>query len=126
MVQENKFSWKKRALSFKYALNGIKRLVSCEHNAWIHCVAAIMVVIAGFIFHISSTEWLVVVICIGMVLAAEGVNTAIEYLADAITVAPNEKIKHAKDVAAGAVLICAITAAVVGLMVFVPHIIALF
>lgn len=125
-MEESKFSWKKRALSFKYAFDGIKRLISGEHNAWIHCTAALLVTIMAFILEVSHIEWIILLICIGLVLAAEGFNTAIEYLANAITKDPNDNIKHAKDVAAGAVLICAITAAIVGLLIFTPYIIALF
>lgn len=120
-----KFSWKKRGRSFKYAFAGIRHLIVNEHNAWIHCAATVMVVTAGFILDIDKTEWCLVVLCIGMVLAAEGFNTAIEKLTDLASPGYSPLAGKAKDVAAGAVLITAIAAAVVGLIIFIPKILQL-
>lgn len=118
-----KFSWKKRGKSFVYAFNGIKHLVGKEHNAWIHCAATVMVIAAGFFFEISKTEWCLVILCIGMVFAAEGFNTAIEKLTDLASPGYNELAGKAKDIAAGAVLIAAIAAATIGFIIFIPKII---
>ena len=123
--KNNHFSWKNRLLSFKYAFNGIALLVRNEHNAWIHCFAAVSVVICGFIFNLKPLEWIVIVLAIGMVLAAEAFNSAIEALADVVSPKYNEAIKHTKDLAAGAVLLLAIAAAVIGLIIFVPKFIFL-
>lgn len=121
-MKNNGFTLRKRLRSFKFAFNGIKLLITKEHNAWIHCFAAVCVVIAGFILGLSATEWIAVVFAIGTVLAAEAVNSSIEALADLVSPGYNEAIKRTKDLAAGAVLILAIAAAIVGLIIFVPKI----
>ena len=124
-MENKQFSLKNRAKSFKYAFNGIRLLLTKEHNAWIHCAVAVIVIVFGFLFDISANEWLAIVIAIGAVLAAEGFNTAIERLADVVSPEYNEGIKSTKDIAAGAVLILAIAAVVVGLIVFVPKLMEL-
>lgn len=116
------FTFRKRIRSFRYAFNGIWLLITREHNAWIHCFAAISVVIAGAILGLSRMEWVAVVIVIGAVLAAEAVNSSIEALADLVSPEYNEAIKRTKDLAAGAVLLMAIAAAIVGLIIFIPKI----
>lgn len=119
-MKNSGFTFRKRLQSFRYAFNGIKLLVTGEPNAWIHCLAAICVVIAGAVLGLTSMEWIVVVIAIGSVLAAEAVNSSIEALADLVSPEYNEAIKRTKDLAAGAVLLTAIAAAIVGLILFVP------
>lgn len=121
-MKNDGFTLRKRLKSFKFAFNGIKLLISKEHNAWIHSFAAVCVIIAGFLFDISKTEWIAVVFAIGTVLAAEAVNSSIEAIADLVSPGYNEAIKRTKDLAAGAVLILAISAAIVGLIIFVPKI----
>ncbi len=116
------FSIRQRLKSFVYAWRGLLLLIRQEHNAWIHLSAAAGVVIAGFCFKITQLEWIAVVFCIGLVLAAETFNTAIEKLANVVSPDWNELIGKVKDVAAGAVLICAITAAIVGLIIFIPYV----
>lgn len=88
--------------------------------------AAVCVIIAGYVFGISAKEWIAVVFAIGTVLAAEAVNSSIEAIADLVSPGYNEAIKRTKDLAAGAVLILAIAAAIVGLIIFVPKIIETF
>lgn len=112
---------KKRIKSFGYAFKGIASLIRKEHNAWIHCTAIVLVTIAGFHFGITPTEWCIVVLCFGLVLAAEGFNTAIERLVDLVSLDFHPIAGDVKDVAAGAVLICAIAAAIVGMIVFIPY-----
>lgn len=119
---KEKFSWRKRRESFRYAFRGIRWLIQDEHNAWIHVCVAVGVVAAGLFFGLSSVEWIAVCIVIGVVLAAEAVNTAIETLADLVSPGYNELVKRAKDLAAGAVLLVAIAAALVGIIIFVPKI----
>ncbi len=116
------FSIKDRLRSFRYAFKGVVALFAKEHNARIHAVAAVCAVAAGFIFDISNMEWIAVVIAIGMVMAAEAFNTAIEYLADFVSPGHNEYIGKAKDVAAGAVLILAVCAVVIAMVIFIPKI----
>lgn len=118
------FSWKKRLKSFSYAFAGIKLLLREEHNALIHLAAAITAIIMGFAFKISMQEWIAVVFAIGVVFSAEMVNTAIEHICNYISPMNNAVIKKTKDLAAGAVLIVAITALVVALIIFVPKIAA--
>lgn len=118
-MRSKNFSWKARARSFKYAFRGISYLAS-EHNAWIHAVVAVAVITAGFFLHLSRMEWMAISISIGGVLMAEGFNTAIERLADKVSIEKDPLIGQAKDVAAGAVL-CFVTGAVaVGLLIFIP------
>ena len=119
-MKNSGFTFRKRLASFRYAFNGIRLLIQKEHNAWIHCFAAICVVIAGFFFGLSQTEWIAVVIVIGAVLSAEAIYSSIESLADLVSPEYNEIIKKTKDLAAGAVLIMAIAAAIVGSIIFFP------
>lgn len=116
------FSLGRRLAGFKYAFQGIRRLFAREANARIHAVAAGCVVAAGFGLDISAQEWLAVVIVIGAVFAAEGFNSAVEALGDVVSSDYNLQVKYAKDLAAGAVLLTAIAAAVVGLIIFAPKI----
>ena len=125
-MEKKHFSLTDRARSFKYAGRGIARLISREHNAWIHCFVAVCVVLAGLWLGLSTLEWAAVVLCIGAVLAAEGINSAIEALCDRVSPDYDEAIKHAKDLAAGAVLILATMSVVVGLLIFIPKFIALW
>lgn len=125
-MEKKHFSLTDRARSFKYAGRGIARLISREHNAWIHCFVAVCVVVAGLWLGLSTLEWAAVVLCIGAVLAAEGINSAIEALCDRVSPDYDEAIKHAKDLAAGAVLILATMSVVVGLLIFIPKFIALW
>lgn len=112
--------------SFANAWRGVTEFVRHERNAWIHCGMTVLVVLAGFLFGISRAEWVAVVFAIGLVLAGEAVNTAIERLSDVVQPERDERIRAVKDISAGAVLICAIAAAVIGLLVFLPKLILLF
>ena len=112
-----------RLRSFRYAFAGIVLLFREEHNAQIHATITVLVVVAGVVLRVSPVEWAVLVICIGVVLAAEAFNSAIERIADYLTLERDDRIRDIKDLAAGAVLLCAIAAAIVGLIVFVPHIV---
>lgn len=113
---------KKRLKSFVYAFKGIGSLLKKEHNAWIHCTAIVVVTIAGFSYGITPTEWCIVLLCFGMVLAAEAFNTAIERLVNLVSPDFHPIAGDVKDVAAGAVLICAIVAALIGGIIFLPYI----
>lgn len=124
-MKNDGFTFRKRLRSFSYAFNGIRLLITKEHNAWIHCFAAVCVVLAGFLLDISKMEWIACVIVIGAVLAAEAVNSAVEALADFVSSEYSETIKRTKDLAAGAVLLMAMAAAVVGGIIFFPKLIAL-
>ena len=125
-MKNDGFTLRKRLRSFRFAFNGIRLLIVKEHNAWIHCFAAVCVLIAGFVLGLSRMEWVAVCFAIGIVLSAEAVNSSIEALADVVSPEYNEAIKKTKDLAAGAVLILAIVAAVVGLLIFVPKLMEVF
>ncbi len=113
--------WRGRGKSFACALRGIAVLLRTQTNARIHLLATVLVVAAGFVFRISRGEWVQLAFAIGIVWIAEAVNTAIEALADRITRENDDAIRRAKDVAAGAVLLAAITAAIIGLLILGPH-----
>ena len=112
---------KKRLKSFVYAFKGIGSLLKKEHNAWIHCTAIVVVTIAGFYYGITPTEWCIVLLCFGMVLAAEAFNTAIERLVNLVSPDFHPIAGDVKDVAAGAVLLAALAAAIVGCIIFIPY-----
>ena len=124
-MKNEKFSIKKRIKSFSYAFAGLKVLFREEHNSWIHAVAAVLAVAMGFLFRISPIEWIAVVIVIGMVFAAEIINSSIERTADFVKAERDDRKRDIKDLGAAAVLVCAIAAAVVGIIIFIPKIIAL-
>lgn len=117
------FSIRARIRSFKYAITGIRKLIASEHNAWIHCLVVVVVTTCGFIFGITATEWIIIVLCFGVVLGAEALNTAIEKLVDLVSPEWNSKAGDIKDLASAGVLFCAIAAAIVGLIIFLPYII---
>ena len=106
---------------FKFAASGLVYLFRTQLNAKVHLAIAAAVVVAGFLFGISQLEWCLIVLCIATVLAAEAINTAIESLADALHPDKHPLVGTAKDVAAGAVLICAIGAFIVGAIIFLPY-----
>tara|TARA_B100001029_G_scaffold118512_1_gene98254 strand:- start:2377 stop:2754 length:378 start_codon:yes stop_codon:yes gene_type:complete len=106
--------------SFGHALKGLKILFSSQRNAIIHLCLMGLAVILGVLLKISFTEWAIIVLSSGMVIAAESFNTALEKLSDTIHPERNEGIGSAKDIAAGSVLITAIAALVVGIIIFIP------
>jgi len=111
-----------RLRSFGFAFRGIFSAFNSGHNLWIQSVVGLLVILAGMWLEVSRTEWLILIICIGMVLSAEIVNTAIEKLVDLVSPEYNKKAGQVKDLAAGAVLLLSITAAVIGLLIFIPRI----
>lgn len=113
---------KKRALSFKYAFEGLWVALIEQPNLKFHLAAAVLVILTGLYYSISYIEWLIVITIIGVVIAIELTNTAIETIVDSFTLDSHPGAKKAKDVAAGAVLIASLTAVVVGLIIFLPYI----
>lgn len=114
---------KKFIQSFGYALNGIKHAYKGERNMIIHLLAALCVVLLGSYLQVSTAEWLWLTACIGMVMVAEMFNTAVEKLVDMVSPHHDERAGLIKDLAAGAVLVTAITAAVIGLVIFIPKLV---
>ena len=119
------FEFSGRIRSFKYAFRGLWIMVRSQHNAWIHCAATLVVIVSGVIFHLSSSEWCWIVLAIASVWTAEALNTAFEFLADVTTQEFHPVVEQSKDVAAGAVLITAIAAVVIGAIIFYPHLFSL-
>lgn len=110
-----------RLKSFSYALQGMLQLVRTQPNARLHLLAAVLVCVAGIYFGLGRAEWLWVTVAIVLVWGAEAFNTALEQLADVLHPEQHPGIGRAKDMAAAAVLIAALGAAVIGMVVFMPH-----
>lgn len=114
---------------FKYAYDGIVYTIKNERNMRIHILIMLLVIIFGIYFRFTKINWIICIILFGLVLSAECFNTAIEVLNNMIRMNEEEKYiaaGHSKDTAAGAVLILAISAAIIGFMLFIPHITKLF
>jgi len=115
----------RRIQAFKHAFHGIMLFFETGAHARIHAVAAIFVVAAGWYFGLTRTEWLIILLCIMAVLVSEMFNSAIEYLTDLASPMYHELARKTKDIAAGAVLAAALSAAIAGLLIFLPKIFAL-
>jgi diacylglycerol kinase (ATP) len=107
--------------SLAHALRGVDHMLRTQPNARLHLLVAVLVCAVGIYFGLSRAEWLWVSVAIVLVWSAEAFNTALEQLADALHPGRHPGIGRAKDVAAAAVLIAAVGAAVIGILVFVPH-----
>lgn len=121
-IKKKTFSFSARIKSFHYAFNGMKLVLKHEHNTWIHLIAASIVIFASFYFQIKPYEWLAVIFTITLVFLAETINTCIEHLCNFISPEHHEMIGKIKDIAAGAVLITAISSILIGLFIFTPYI----
>lgn len=110
----------KLTFSFKYAFEGIITTIKEERNMFIHFLIAIIVVITGIYVRLSLNEWLICLLLFALVFSLELINTAIENTVDLVTTKKNKKAKVAKDAAAGAVLIAAIFASIIGIIIFLP------
>ena len=110
----------KLTFSFKYAFEGIISTIKEERNMFIHFLISIIVVIAGVYVRLSLNEWLICLLLFALVFSLELINTAIENTVDLVTTKKNKKAKLAKDAAAGAVLIAAIFASIIGIIIFLP------
>jgi diacylglycerol kinase (ATP) len=108
--------------SLRYALAGVRYAFVTQRNMRIHLAAAVAVMAAGCALGLSTVELAVLTLTVSVVLTAELVNTSIETVVDLVTQRPNELARVAKNVAAGAVLVCAIGSVIVGMLLFVPHI----
>ena len=107
--------------SFRYAFEGIFACIKNERNMKIHWLAMILVIIAGIVFHISAMKWCICLILFALVMSLELVNTALEAVVDLVTEERRPLAKLAKDAAAGAVLVAAIFAAIIGCILFLPE-----
>lgn len=110
-----------RVKSFGYAFNGLKVLLLTQPHAQLHALSTIAVLTLGTALHLRRWEWVAILLCIGMVWMAEALNTALEFLADEVSLEKRERIGKAKDVAAGGVLITAMISVAVAVLIFANH-----
>jgi len=110
-----------RIRSFGYALKGLGILLKTQTHAQIHAVATTTALIAGHFLHLRRSEWIAVLLCIGLVWVAEALNTSIEFLADEISTEHRIGIGRAKDVAAAGVLIAALISIAVAALILLRH-----
>jgi diacylglycerol kinase (ATP) len=111
-----------RIRSVGFALKGAWKLLISEGSIQIQFIIAIMVCFAGWYYEISRVEWMFQLLAIGLVMGLEGINTAIEALSDYVQPERDPRIGHLKDISAGAVLFGAVTAGIVGLIIYLPRI----
>lgn len=112
------FEFSARVRSFQHAARGVATMLASQHNAWIHAAATVGVVIGGVVLRISATSWCLLTLAAVSVWVAEALNTAFEFLCDVASPGFHPLVKKSKDVAAGAVLLSAVGAAIVGTLVF--------
>jgi diacylglycerol kinase (ATP) len=124
MTEREAFSLAARARSFGHAFRGIGQLLATQHNAWIHAAATAAVLGLALFMGLGRWEWVALLVAIAMVWVAEAFNTAIEQLCDRVSPEHDPLIGHAKDVAAGGVLIAAGVAAIIGFLVLGPPLLA--
>ena len=111
-----------RFKSIGFALKGAYKLITTEHSVMVQSSIGVLMILAGFYFNISHEEWLIQTLAIGLVLGIEGLNTAVEKIADFIHPEFHEKIGFIKDIAAGAVFFAAVTAISIGAIIYIPKI----
>ncbi len=112
--------------SFKHAFNGLIDAYRTEQSVWIYIPVSLLVILAGFLLKISTTEWLIIILILGIILSLELINTALEAVVDLATEKYHPLAKKAKDTVSAAVLVFAITAVIIGLIIFIPKISLLF
>lgn len=120
MKTDKPFSIRARGKSIRYALEGINSFFDSQHNAIIHLFFTVFVIIAAIFFQVSSLELIMLVLAAGFVWSAEIFNTAIEAIMDHVSPVEHARVKFIKDVSAAAVLVASITAAIIGLIIFIP------
>ena len=116
------FSFRERLRSIRYAYEGIEAFISAQHNAIIHFYVTAFVFMAAIFFKVSTLELIMLAFAAGFVWCAEIFNTAIESMMDHLSPERHPRVKYIKDLAAGAVLVAAITAIIIGLVIFIPKI----
>jgi diacylglycerol kinase (ATP) len=120
--KSDSFSASARIRSFMHALEGIAEIMRSQHNAWLHALATLCVLAAGYAFGVSTSEWCFLIVAITGVWVVEALNTAFELLCDVASPEFHPLVKKSKDVAAGAVLLSAIGAVAIGLVIFIPYV----
>ena len=117
------FTFASRVRSIGYALAGLRHLVHTQHNAWLQLVSTLGVLGAGFWLRISLSDWRWIITSMAAVWSAEAMNTGVEAVCDLVSPGPNEQVRIAKDVAAGAVLAAAIGAMLIGEITLAPYLV---
>lgn len=117
------FSFTGRVRSFRHAIDGIIEIVKGQHNAWVHLVVTFCVIVVAIFFQVTTTEWCILILATILVWATEALNTAFEFLCDVASPDFHPLVKKSKDVAAGAVLISAVGAVIIGLIVILPYVV---
>lgn len=118
------FSFSGRIRSIRHAVSGLAEMLKGQPNAWIHLFATICVTLTAYLFKVSTAEWCFLTLAIASVWVAEALNTALEFLCDVASPELHPLVKKSKDVAAGAVLLSAIGATIIGLIIFTPYVTA--
>ena len=121
MTTVRAFEFSGRLRSFQHAGRGVAVMMASQHNAWIHAAATVVVILAGLLLRIPTPSWCLLTLAVVSVWVAEALNTAVEYLCDVASPEFHPLVQKSKDVAAGAVLLSALGAAIVGAFVFVPY-----
>lgn len=111
---------KRQVHSYRYAAKGVKYTFATQVNIWIHLIIASVVLALAYLLHFNTNQFLILLVTIGFVIVAELYNTAIEEMTNLLSPEFNQQAGVVKDIAAGAVLVSAITAAIVGAWLFIP------
>jgi diacylglycerol kinase len=119
------FSIADRLKSVRHALRGLAVMIRSQHNAWVHAVATAVVISAGLYFELQVLEWQVLILAMVAVWVSESLNTAFEFICDVASPEFHPLVEKGKDVAAGAVLLSALGAVVIGVMIFGPKLLGL-
>lgn len=119
-ISKTNIKMKRLIKSFGFAIRGIKIVFGTEANMKIHLAITIIVILAGITLSISVIEWVFCILCFGIVIGSEMINTSIENIVDLVSPNPHPLAGKAKDIAAGAVLIVAICSIIIGLIIFLP------
>ncbi len=116
-----RFSLYGRVKSVSYALNGIGFMLRTQHNAWLHAASTVAVILLALYVDVDAGDWRWLIAAMAMVWVAETINTAVEYVCDVVSPGFHQAVQHAKDIAAGAVLIAALAAAIIGVLTLWPY-----
>jgi undecaprenol kinase len=125
LTERKKFSIIARLKSTNHGFRGLKIFLKTTHNLWVHIFFAILAIYLGFTFNISTSEWAIIVLTIGLVVITEALNTAIEIDMDLTSPNYHPYARDTKDVAAGAVSLAIIFAGIIGMIIFLPKVLLL-
>jgi len=117
---------KRLCKSFKFAFRGIIVLLEKEQNFAIHVITGIVVILAGIFFHLRAWEWIVIILLISLVFVLEMLNTVFERLMDMLKPRMHQYVAEIKDISSAMVLVAAISSIIIGLTIFIPHLLELF